>query len=487
MGSSLQSYKSSESSPRGSNGAFSSTSSVNAPSIHPLPPLETTGPKPKSPFKVLIVGAGVGGLMMGLCLERAGIDYVILERLQQLQVPLSAIQLSANSLRVIEQLGILEEVMKISKPVSMIKLRKHNMSVVGKMDATYTKERYGHYSCIVQRTEFCKILISRLAPGKVLWGQYVLEVVNGNAGVQCRCANGHVEQADIMIGADGAHSAVRQNLYNNLRSKGLLPKADTESLKFKLNAIVGMTDSLDLERYPAVGGRFSEVNIVVGKDTPYTLWLSPASDNKVAWCVAGDLLTPEGSNNATFKQSEFGPEAVNAVCALVQDVEIPWGGTLGDIIAFTPRECIAKLMVEEKHYKTWYHGRTVLIGEACHKFTPFSGQGAEQAILDVICLSNLLYRLSDHPSHQEFCAAFETYHNQRSPIAKSAIQVSNNMSHLMNSQGLTADVKRKIIFNLPEWIKNASVDKIQVRPLLDYLPAVEDRGYKKSVNLPSNG
>ncbi|KAF8936907.1 hypothetical protein BGZ58_003550 [Dissophora ornata] len=444
------------------------------------------GPKPSPPFKVMIIGAGVGGLFMGLCLERAGIDYVILERMPQFQIPRTTIQLSSNTLRTIEQLGLLEEVMAIAKPVSVITLRKHNMSVVGKLEATYVKERYGHYSCIVQRTEFLQILISRMPVNKILWGRYVLDIVNGDAGVQCRCANGSVEQADILVGADGAHSAVRQNLYKILQEKNQLPKSDMEPLKVAINAIVGITDPLDPERYPAVGAKFSDVNIVIGKNSPHTLWLSPTSGNRVAWSVGGALVTPEGRNDANFKQSEFGPEAIDAACVLIEDLEIPWGGTMADLIASTQRDYIKKLMVEEKHYKTWHHGRTVLIGEACHKFVPFSGQGAEQAILDVIALTNLLYRVVDNPSHQDFCIAFEAYQAQRSTIAKNAVEVSHSMSHLMNAQGLSADLKRKILFNLPAFIMNSSVDKIQVRPLLDFLPPVEDRGSKKSVKVPAS-
>ncbi|KAF9964562.1 hypothetical protein BGZ70_006291 [Mortierella alpina] len=434
---SFRSSKSSDSSPRPSNGTFSSSSSSRT----TIPGM--MGPKERSPFKVLIVGAGVGGLMMGLCLERAGIEYAIVERMVQPSIARSSIQLSANTLRCVEQLGLLEEVMKIAKPVSMIKLRKHNMAVIGKMDGTYCKERYGHYSCIVQRTEFCQILMSRMPPGKVQWGRYVLEIVSGNAGVQCRCANGYVEQADILVGADGAYSAVRQNLYKTLRERNLLPKSDMETLKFTLKGLAVHIMALSNLRQQ------------------------------------GDLLTPERGKDVNFKQSEFGPEAVDAVCALVQDLEIPWGGTMADLISYTDRDCITKLMVEEKHYKTWHYGRTVLIGEACHKFTPFSGQGAEQAILDVICLVNLLYRLDENPTHQDFCSVFETYTAQRGPIAKSAVQVSNSMSHLMNTQGLSADMKRKILFNLPNWILSANIDKIQVRPILDYLPAVEDRGVRK--------
>ncbi|KAG0046330.1 hypothetical protein BGZ83_008509 [Gryganskiella cystojenkinii] len=421
------------------------------------------GRRISSPFKVLIVGAGVGGLMMALCLERAGIDYVVLERLAQLPPPKSTIQLSAKTLRAIEQLGLLEEVLKIAKPVSTLRLKKQDMSTIGKMDTTFYKERYGHYSCIALRTEFCQMLISRLPRGKIQWSKYVLEIVTGNAGVQCRCANGHVEQADVLVGADGPYSAVRQNLYRRLKEKGVfLPKSDTEALKFVQNCIMGLTAPIqDLDRYPAAAAEFAEVFIVVGKDQPYTLWLSPTTGNRVAWSVSGKLLTPSGSSELSenFKQSEFGPEAVDAVCALIQDLPIPWGGTLADLIELTPRECLTKLMVEEK-------------------FVPFSGQGAEQAILDVICLVNMLYRLPTHASHEDFCGVFKSYYDQRSPIAKNAVQTSHLFSHVMNSQGITADMKRKIIFNLPAWITNSAEDKIQTRPLLEFLPSVPDRGAK---------
>jgi hypothetical protein len=113
---------------------FSSTSSDVA-SIH------TFGPREKSPCKVLIVGAGVGGLVLALCLERAGIDYIVLERTQQLPVPKSTIQLGPNTLRAIEQLGLLDEVMQVAKPVSMLTLMKHNMTVTGRIDALFSKER----------------------------------------------------------------------------------------------------------------------------------------------------------------------------------------------------------------------------------------------------------------------------------------------------------------------------------------------------------
>ncbi|KAG0340679.1 hypothetical protein BG004_006323 [Podila humilis] len=459
--------------------SFSSTRSGTSSSFHAM------GPKPFSPFKILIVGAGVGGLMLGYCLEQAGIEYVIVDKMKGPPTTESTIQMTGNTLRAIEQLGLLDEVMRFAKPVSSIVLRRPNMSTVGKIDTMYLKERYGHHSCIVQRSEFIHLLLSKLPKKNVQWDRRVLEVVSGDMGVQCRCSNGHVEQGDILIGADGAHSSIRQNLYRTLREKNILPKSDTEPLRHTQNSIIGMTESLCSNMYPAAGAQFSEVNIIVGKEDGghYTLWLSPASHNRIVWSVTGELLTPGDVENETFRQSEYGAEAIDAACSLIQNLKTPYGGTLAALIAQTRRDHISKVMIEEKHYKTRFYGRTVLIGEACHKFVPFSGQGAEQAILDAVCLVNLLYKL-DRNSLTDITRAFQTYQERRHHILKTALSVSNYMSNLMDSQGLSGEIKRTITFNMPSWVKSSSTDKIQVRPLLDFLPAVDDRG-SKSVSTKS--
>jgi 2-polyprenyl-6-methoxyphenol hydroxylase-like FAD-dependent oxidoreductase len=109
--------------------------------------------------------------------------------------------------------------------------------------------------------------------GRILWGRYVLDVVSGDAGVQVRCANGHIEQASVLVGADGAHSAVRQNLYRSLKEKAFLPKSDMEELKFTQNAIIGLTNPLNPSQYQGVSEEFGECDIVIGKDSPYTVSL----------------------------------------------------------------------------------------------------------------------------------------------------------------------------------------------------------------------
>jgi hypothetical protein len=70
----------------------------------------------------------------------------------------------------------------------------------------------------------------------------------------------------------------------------------------------------------------------------------------------------------SFRNSEWGPEAAEAMCKEVRHFKVPGGNdgktlTLGDYIDRTPKGLISKVMLEEKVFDTWYGGRTVLLGD----------------------------------------------------------------------------------------------------------------------------
>lgn len=80
--------------------------------------------------KVIIAGAGLGGLTMALLLERGGIEYQVLERSQKIRPLGSATGLGFNVMPLFEQLGILEGVKEISKLVDSTTVFRDNMEVI---------------------------------------------------------------------------------------------------------------------------------------------------------------------------------------------------------------------------------------------------------------------------------------------------------------------------------------------------------------------
>lgn len=80
------------------------------------------------------------------------------------------------------------------------------------------------------------------------------------------------------------------------------------------------------------------------------------------------FLDDESSKeNDAFRNSEWGPEAAQAMCEQVKDFPVisgrAEGVTIGDLIDWSPKEMISKVMLEEKVFETWFDCRTVLIGD----------------------------------------------------------------------------------------------------------------------------
>lgn len=87
---------------------------------------------PTSPkTRVLIVGGGLGGLVLAILLQRAGIDYLVLEQSVLIRPLGSVIALSPLVLPLMEQLGLLDEIKRVSKPLGKITVLRDDLSVVG--------------------------------------------------------------------------------------------------------------------------------------------------------------------------------------------------------------------------------------------------------------------------------------------------------------------------------------------------------------------
>lgn len=99
--------------------------------------------------------------------------------------------------------------------------------------------------------------------------------------------------------------------------------------------------------------------------------------------------------NDSFRNSEWGPEAAEAMCKEVRHFKLPSGEegkalTIGDLIDKSPKELISKVMLEEKVFDTWYGGRTVLLGDG-RLFDvlgkPYSGSGVYAYFLSIFIFS----------------------------------------------------------------------------------------------------
>ncbi|KAF8939814.1 hypothetical protein BGZ58_008646 [Dissophora ornata] len=395
-----------------------------------------------SELNVLIVGAGLGGLTLGLLLEQAGIPYTILEKHAGELSPLgSSISLNQAIQPMLEQLGILPELEAISKPISSMTFLKENMNKIGSLDL---------YSDSL-----------RVPPERIITGKRVCEIEQNDDGVLVRCSDTSYYTADILVGADGAYSCVRRCLYRDLRISKLLPKSDMAPLAFDHHCLVGVTDPIDPIYFPDLTRDTCDMMVVIGKDKPYSWWLIPLRNNRIAWRVTYNLPTTQIRQEHHIRSSDWGPMQVQEMADACRSFACPYGGTLADVIDNTPVERISKVLLEEK--------------------------GAAQAMLDAVSLANLLYEIPSKSS-QDIQATFEAYYKERAAFGKAAVQGSRHMGRLSGGHKWSEAIVRSMFLNIvPNKIQESILDKmLSHRPQAIFLPFVEDRGeFKARVQTPS--
>ncbi|KAG0229774.1 hypothetical protein BGW41_002895 [Actinomortierella wolfii] len=414
-------------------------------------------------------------------LEKTDIEYVVLERATTIKALGSSLGLDASSLPVMEQLGLLDDFFEAGKPVRQFNFYDDRQKRLGKVDFSCMTEIGGYPAVILDRPSFYSILLKKLPRDKIFLGKRVLTVTQGDDKACVQCADGTSYEGDIVVGADGAYSAVRQNIYKVLKSKGMLSANDALPLSYDQHCLVGVTEPLEPNFHPTLRDMTCDFEIVLSRKEPFYAIYMPLPNNRISWAVLRNVEGAEANRNENFKVSEWGPEAVQEMIEYVRHQPSIYGGTLGDIIDRTPREFISKVMLEEKAFDCWYYGRAVLLGDSCHKIVPSSGLGANLAILEGVCLANLLVDMQG-TSQDEITKVFELYYQRRHPIAKAALKNARQFGKIMSSHGWMADMVRKVFLNyIPDRITRwSNAQRLQFRPQLHYLPQVPDRGSVKA-------
>ncbi len=93
----------------------------------------------------------------------------------------------------------------------------------------------------------------------------ILSIEQNHLGVMIRCSDNTTYHGDILVGADGAYSGVRQALYKILEKKNQLPKADGEALQAGYLAMVGVSKPQDPDKYPELKDETSHFRQIVGE------------------------------------------------------------------------------------------------------------------------------------------------------------------------------------------------------------------------------
>ncbi|KAF9991162.1 hypothetical protein BGZ75_004647 [Mortierella antarctica] len=430
-----------------------------------------------TPLHVLIVGAGIGGLLTAILLERAGISYHVFDRSKEVKTLGAGMTVNANILPIFEQLGMLEEILGLSMTFQSLDICSEKMERIMSLDMRESKPTTGYDSIVFTRAELHDLLSSKVPSSKITMGKKIMSLEQNHLGVMIRAADGETYHGDILVGADGAYSGVRQAMYKKIEKRGELPDNDKEALQVGFICMVGTTGSLDPEKYPDLKSDVAKFTQVVGKNKPYSWTVISMPNNRISWSVKLQLDSAAHARSMMFRNSEWGPESNEGMIKDIYNFPIPFGGSLGHLIDATPRDLISKVYLEEGLFDTWHHGRTCLIGDACHKMLPSAGQGAVSAMQDAIVLVNCIYDIEEN-TPKAINAAFQEYQSLRYPRAKQQFELSKTMGKLLIGQSLMERFARHVFANyIPRSVLLRNFAKsVAYRPLAAFLPPVENRG-----------
>ncbi|KAF9203186.1 hypothetical protein BGZ49_006682 [Haplosporangium sp. Z 27] len=442
--------------------------------------MSSTAVKPK----VLIVGAGLGGLTLAAILEKANIPYEIFEKASALKPLGSAIAVGPPVMPMLTQLGIIDQVISKGVPVAKRVMRSENNELLLEMDFLGTVEKFGSPGYIISRPNLHNILLNLIPPERIHLNKRVLSHVETGIGIIIRTSDNMTHEGNILVGADGTYSAVRQSLYDQLNKNGKLPSSDKEPFHYSTICLVGQTRPMEPANYEYTDDNVCTYESVLMDEKPFYVVTFTTAEKTICWMVMQFLDGESSKTHNNFRLSEWGPEAAEVMCKEIQDMPAVRGLKMKDFIDATPKEVICKVMLEEKLFETWTHGRTVLIGDACHKMNPAGGLGAQSAMNDAVVLANYINTLATIES-KDVEKILKAYKDERYPVAKAAVQTSSSMANSIR-QDYVGRLVRFLMNNMPNWLRLAiGSGAMRSRPQISFLPIAKDRCTVKALYQPS--
>ncbi|KAK8029894.1 FAD binding domain protein [Apiospora rasikravindrae] len=334
------------------------------------------------PFRIIVVGAGVAGLTASHCLQKLGIDHVVLEKQADIAPPLGAgISMWPHGLRILNQLGCLQDIEKSAVSLNRFLCRGPDGRLIHD-NALYThvQENHGIGFFPLERQNFLQILYDSL-PNKspVRTGRAVEDVEQFSDRVEVRLSTGEIEVGDMVLGCDGVHSLVRSAMwdYATRTSPGLVQAKEKTSLKTSWKTLIFITPGI-----PALGER----DLTVTYNDGFTFLVTSQPD-AVYFFVIFRREKP-----FTWPKREHHTEAdVEKLAAQVLDKPVTDQLLFSEVWKRRTRASVVSL--EEYVLEHWHHGRIVLAGDAVHKVHPNMGLGGNSAIEGIASLMNHIHRV----------------------------------------------------------------------------------------------
>jgi salicylate hydroxylase len=338
------------------------------------------------PLHALVIGAGIGGTAAAIALRRAGLDVSLFEKTMAQREVGAGIQISPNVSRLLSRYGLGEAMARAAvRPAAVVFRRWQDGRVLGREELGDSIEnRYGAPYYHFHRADLIALLADAFGRNEIKLGRRLVDVEQDESGVTARFEDGTSERGDLLIGADGIHSQVRERLFGvekprfsgQIANRGLAPA----------ERIAHLGLPLDVTNWVGPGGHFVHYFVSSGRFLNFVAVIEEATWTREQWSDRGSI------SDAARKYEGWHPQIATILNAV--DETYKWA------------------LFDRDPLPEWTLGRVALLGDACHPMLPYMAQGAAQAIEDGAALAACLKHAAfDIPS------ALRAYVTLRKPRA----------------------------------------------------------------------
>lgn len=320
-------------------------------------------------MRIAINGGGIGGLTLALALAKLGLESTVHEQARRFARVGADINLTPNAVRALDVLGVGERLRETAaRPRFRISRDGYSGEVTSRLPMSDAAESaYGAPQLTLHRGDLMTVLEDAAAATGAIGiqlGHRLESLQHNDSTTTLQFADGTTETADVVVGADGIHSAVRTALWGT--------EHPTYTGVVAYRAVVP-TDRLgdlpDLDCFTKWWGTDPAVQIVtfpltLGEEM-FVFATTPRSDwTEESWTTPGRI------EDLRAAYADFHPTAR----ALLDRCD----------------EVLVSALHVRDPLPRWGTDRVTLLGDACHPMMPFMAQGAGQAIEDAVVLARCL-------------------------------------------------------------------------------------------------
>jgi salicylate hydroxylase len=240
-------------------------------------------------MRIGIIGAGIGGLSAAAALLDAGFDVQVYEQAHALDEVGAGVQVSPNASRILHRLGLADQLTRTAvKPLAWQQRRWDDGGTLLRTPlAGAVEARFGYPHYHLHRVDLLAVLAGAVPAERIHLGHRVTGLMQHADTVEARFGNGTTVRTDVLVGADGIHSAVRVHLFGPdqprftgcVAYRGLIPAERLADLGLEVTAQVWMGPGRHFVHYFVRSGRLVNFVAVVGRDA----W------TRESWTERGDL------------------------------------------------------------------------------------------------------------------------------------------------------------------------------------------------------